>query len=501
MKKKFKNFLDIIVLFRLFIVLIVFYLLIDVELKYFLTHFATVTLDYRLMRIFYDYQLNHYLIPQNLAVYSGTFFFIMIFSFYLREKIIKFKKFLYFIVIFIPPFFIERIGIDLVQLSKETVAAFILFLFCYQSFKERSLTKNEKKYFVFYVDIFRSHYFLKRFTTVPSILLKFYRFFLLMIPYTIFFYSFNIIIQIEKMTLLRVNEENKYLKDTYYSKKIGDNLYFTYTDFSNREEGLYVYSFKKKNVKLVHDYFDPHRFELDYPFLYFYDRNRAQVVKRNLELSKNIWTNTVLENGSYLLFGKENKILAASEFGYFFIIDKDSGKTLRKKIIDERTDYVQFVNDEIYFINDSIGMNKVDKKMNFVGLSWIPAFRYSSFLDYLPSGGSGRFINWTYYLASEHKIFASTLWGEIWVYDIDKDKWDDHYKTQFGVRSFTIDTKNNLLITTGFINGIVEIIDLKTKEVLKRYRGGSLARYITLDTESRFGLIHTNGRGVWRFNY
>jgi hypothetical protein len=112
-----------------------------------------------------------------------------------------------------------------------------------------------------------------------------------------------------------------------------------------------------------------------------------------------------------------------------------------------------------------------------------------------------RATTWTQYDERSHKLYIATFWGDIFSYDVQERAWGPTIRTRPGIRSFAVDSKNDLIFAANYYGGYIDVIDLRSQRTRKYIIAQGLGRHINLKPAEKSGFLHTRGLGMYRFDY
>ena len=76
-----------------------------------------------------------------------------------------------------------------------------------------------------------------------------------------------------------------------------------------------------------------------------------------------------------------------------------------------------------------------------------------------------------------------------------------HHSDPSGIRSFAVDSKNDLIFAANYYGGYIDVIDLRSQRTRKYIIAQGLGRHINLKPAEKSGFLHTRGLGMYRFDY
>lgn len=309
-------------------------------------------------------------------------------------------------------------------------------------------------------------------------------------------------IRAEKINIRFIGEFD--INDTYYSQWLGEHLWFSNTDWEDASAGIWLYRERDGATGQFISIFDPHSFYLEDGYIYLFDRLiNNRVLKLELASRRIIWSVQVKGAGSYILRTNQDTILATGELGTMYAIRKEDGVIIAHNVFPTKTDHPEILsNGNVVYLDGEPLIQYLDSNLNHKRTLFLPPLiEHPELRNRFPGNGFKRIASWVFYSPEKNHLYVSAMWGEIYLLDMETLEWIRTYNVIPGVRSITVDEENNLLFAAHFIQGYIEVIDLRTGNQLETILAAATCRHINLDPLRKRGILHTNGRGMFKFDY
>jgi hypothetical protein len=290
---------------------------------------------------------------------------------------------------------------------------------------------------------------------------------------------------------------------TYYLEYDRNGFWFVNSNWKDATSGLWYYD---ENVREGHPYihvFDLNNFRLVDGHFYYYDRLSGQVFKVNAATRDVVWKSTMPRGfGTFEIAVNSDLIVAAGENGYIAALNP-SGSLVAERRFPHKTENIAILpGNRIVFLAGDLRVRILNSDLSDSETLQLPVRRgVLTFEDALARHRLMRATTWTQYDERSHKLYIATLWGDIFSYDVQVRAWGPTIRTGPGIRSFAVDSKNDLIFAANYYAGYIDVIDLRSQRTRKYIIAQGVGRHINLKPAEKSGFLHTRGRGMYQFDY
>jgi hypothetical protein len=290
---------------------------------------------------------------------------------------------------------------------------------------------------------------------------------------------------------------------TYYLEYDRNGFWLANSNWKDATSGIWYYD---ENLGEGHPYihvFDLNNFRLVDGYFYYYDRLPGQIFKVDAATRDVVWKTTMPRGfGTFEIAVNSNLTVAAGENGYIVAFNP-SGSLVAERRFPHKTENIAILpGNRIVFLAGDLRVRILNSDLSDSETLQLPLRRGVLTLeDSLARRRLMRATTWTQYDERSHKLYIATFWGDIFSYDVQGRVWGPTIRTRPGIRSFAVDSKNDLIFVSNYSRGYIDVIDLRSQRTRKYIIAQGLGRHINLNPAEKSGILHTRGRGMYWFDY
>ena len=290
---------------------------------------------------------------------------------------------------------------------------------------------------------------------------------------------------------------------TCWAEYSQEGIWYTNSDWFDSKAGIWFYDERNRTSKPYVRVTDLRKFSTEDGFFYYHDRYDNHVYKVNIQTRKVAWrVPTQAGYGTFEVILGPDLVIAEGEGGYYLALTRD-GRKISEEALPFRTWAPLVLGDgRVAYVSGDTQLRFWDPRTLQKESVSLPLSKGVWHFRYEQGEGKLRAAtNWSDYDPRSGVYYVQTYWGEIFRWDSRNHQWLTPFKTDSGLRSIAVDSRNSLLFALNYLRGYLDVLDLQTGAHRGYILANALGRFINLDPVRKRGLLNTHGYGLYQFDY